>query len=185
MMGIKGASSGVISFKLAAEISWRMTAKLMAPIFGQLNPDIIGSDHRDLMVARMYGDRLAKISKNPKPDTVRQLVEGYPSHDFIIDKEEAATLFNCIEEPSAELYAFVGLISHVSYQQASPGIIMAMEPFNIEAGAEDKDHENANQDADEGTASAPVAEGGQGDSGGSEGDAGEGNDQQIAAANTP
>ncbi|CAI2936233.1 SDH family Clp fold serine proteinase [Aminobacter niigataensis] len=169
MLGIKKASRGMISFKLAADISWRMTAELMAPIFGQLNPDIIGSDYRDLRIAKLYGDRLANVSGNPKPDTVRQLVEDYPAHDFIIDKDEASKLFRRIEEPTAELYAFVSLISHVSYQQASPGIVMACEPFKIDADAEGNDDENPIQDPDE--RAAEMAEGGQGDRGGDQRDA--------------
>jgi len=125
MINIKRASGNLISFKLAADISWRMTAEVMSPIFGQLNPDIIGSDHRDLSVAIAYGERLEKRYQNPKPDTVQHLVTNYPSHDFIIDRDEALTLFERVEHPCVKLYRFTSILSDVTYNQATPGVIAA------------------------------------------------------------
>lgn len=147
MMGIKTSSGGLISFKLAADISWRLTAELMAPIFAQINPDVLGSDHRDLSVATSYGERLARISLNPKARAVHKLVTDYPSHDFIIDREEAATLFNRVDEPKTELYALVGLISDIAYQQAMPGVVTGCTEIPQENTGEDDGNEVAEPDA--------------------------------------
>ena len=149
MMGIKTSSGGLISFKLAADISWRLTAELMSPIFAQINPDVIGSDHRDLSIATSYGERLAKISLNPKARAVHKLVADYPSHDFIIDREEAATLFNKVDEPKSELYALVGLISDIAYQQAMPGVVTGCTEIPQEDTGEDEGNETAEPAAED------------------------------------
>ncbi|MGF6255281.1 SDH family Clp fold serine proteinase [Ensifer sp. LBL] len=157
MLGIKASSQNLISFKLAADISWRLTGELMSPIFSQMNPDVIGSDYRDLQIATEYGIRLARASKNPKSDTVRRLVSDYPSHDFIIDREEAGTLFDKVDPPTEELYDLVKLISGVTYRQASPGIIMAC---SSEEDSGDDDQQRAQTDvaSDAESSIAPVAE---------------------------
>lgn len=143
MIGIKARSQNMVSFKLASEIAWKMTAELMSPIFGQLNPEVIGSDFRDLSVAVQYGERLAKNSKNAKALTVHRLVTDYPSHDFIIDREEANTLFNRIEQPSRELYNLIAEIAGVVYHQASPGVVMGCT--QIELSDEEEVEANAKQ----------------------------------------
>jgi len=129
MLGIKGASGNLVTFKLASDIASQLTAELLGPVFGQLNPDVIGSDYRDLCIGKEYGDRLAKHSKNPKDDTVRRLVEDYPSHDFIIDSYEVKSLFKNVEEPHETLYHFVKYIAQFVYSQT--GVISFLTPSQI------------------------------------------------------
>lgn len=127
MLSIKTASGGLVSFKFAAEIAARMASDLMSPVFSQLNPDVIGSDFRDLQVATHYGERLALKSGNPKPHAVSQLVSGYPSHDFIIDREEAGQLFRSVSEPSDALYRLVAQISDLTHRPSQNGIVLVFE----------------------------------------------------------
>jgi hypothetical protein len=100
LLNITVNSHGLISFKLASEVAAGMAAQMMAPVYGQLNPDIIGSDHRDTNIALEYGTRLALMSKNTTHQAVRRLVRDYPSHDFIIDDIEARELLKRIEKPA-------------------------------------------------------------------------------------
>lgn len=145
MIGIKARSQNMVSFKLASEIAWKMTAEMMSPIFSQLNPEVIGSDFRDLSVAVQYGERLARNSKNAKALTVHKLVTDYPSHDFIIDKDEARSLFNRIDDPSKEMYNLIAQIARIVYHQASPGVVMGCT--QIELSAEEEVEINAQQTA--------------------------------------
>ena len=114
MIEIIGSSQGAVSFQLASDISARTTARLMAKIYEQINPDALGQDFRDLNVAEKYGERLNMRFHNLKSDEIKRLVYGYPSHDFVIDLEEAkevyeratlptATLFNIIKARSSDL----------------------------------------------------------------------------------
>ncbi|MBP1873569.1 hypothetical protein J2Z19_003284 [Ensifer adhaerens] len=110
MLSIKQRSADNISFPIASEVAGDMASKVMSPIFQQISPSILGSDYRDLRVAIEYGNRLAFHSENISPVAVKFLTEQYPSHDFIIDKQEAESLFVDVEGPKPELW---GLIKHL------------------------------------------------------------------------
>lgn len=97
-------SGGSISTRLAAEIAARLSADLMAKIYEQVNPEALGQDIRDLSIATEYCKRLNKRSKNLKPDAIERLVHRYPSHDFVIDLEEAHEVFENVAQPTEDLY---------------------------------------------------------------------------------
>lgn len=124
MLRITLSGSGVVTFKTAAEISSSMMTGLMSEVFKQINPDVIGSDYRDLNVALQYGRRLAANSDNCDLSTVMRLVRNYPSHDFIIGAEEAADLFDDVEEPDDLVYGFLGEIGDIGYNEANPPIVV-------------------------------------------------------------
>jgi hypothetical protein len=81
MLSITLKSQGLVGFKLASELSAEMAAKLVAPIFAQINPDVVGGENRDLNVALHYGTRLSDFGMNADIDTVVRLVHGYPSQE--------------------------------------------------------------------------------------------------------
>lgn len=94
-------SGGRISTRSASLSAVQMTAGLFRPIFAQIDPMKLGEYGRSLLVANDYGQRLNKRFKNLKPDGLTQLVAGYPSHEFVIDRTEAATLFSAVRSPTA------------------------------------------------------------------------------------
>lgn len=123
MLRITAQSGGHVSFRLASELSAKMASNLMAPIYGQINPDIVGSDYRDLNVALHYGQRLINFSRNADINTVTRLVKDYPSHDFIIDDIEAQELFKKVETPSQPMYELIALIGEPAYsEQREPDV---------------------------------------------------------------
>jgi hypothetical protein len=130
MLEIKRRSFDLISFKLAAEVSSKMVGDFMAPVFSQISPDAVGSDWRDLQVALHYGVRLVAVSENAPSQTVKHLVEHYPSHDFVIDNEEAERLFNNVREPSPFLYDIMEylfkIIGDSAFNENSDGIVIAL-----------------------------------------------------------
>ncbi|RYF36633.1 MAG: hypothetical protein EOO38_27420 [Cytophagaceae bacterium] len=123
MIGISLKSRGNVSFKLASELSASMASTMMQPIYAQVNPEIVGSENRDLDIAYQYGSRLADIGGNATPEQVYQLVHGYPSHDFIIDSREAEQLFKQIELPDQSLYKIAAIIGDAAYDEADPTIV--------------------------------------------------------------
>lgn len=58
----------------------------VAPLFGRLNPDRLGSYSRGLIVGKRYAEHVLKRVKPTKKieDVAHDLVYGYPSHDFVI-----------------------------------------------------------------------------------------------------
>lgn len=111
MLTIKYKSDDAISFDVASRIAALMATSVMKPVYAQINPEVLGNDLRDLNIAVAYGERLVKKSKNAKGGTIQKLVEGYPSHSFIIDKSEAAELFHYINEPTPEILALHNALS--------------------------------------------------------------------------
>ena len=126
MLRIMRRSRGRIGFKIAAELSVSMTSALMAPVYAQINPDTVGNDRRNLEVALDYGRRLASVSGNASSSAIQHLVSHYPSHDFIIDFEEAGELFGSVSTPSQALYELVGSLGDDAYDEAAETVVKAL-----------------------------------------------------------
>lgn len=97
---------GGLSTKQALEVATNLTGQLMSPITAQLDIMKYGEFTRSMRIAVEYGNRLAKGcgNTNLKPDAINLLTTGYPSHGFVIDKEEAEeSLFNKVSKPSEQL----------------------------------------------------------------------------------
>jgi Serine dehydrogenase proteinase len=89
-----------LNTKLASEIASALTTGLMGPLYAQIDPVKLGEMRRAIDIAVEYGERLADSSKNVKKQALAQLVTGYPSHGFVIDRKEARTLFERVEMPT-------------------------------------------------------------------------------------
>lgn len=119
MLAIKRKSEGLISFEVASKIALSMTTGVMHSLYAQIKPDELGLDLRALNVALAYGVRLVTYGKNAKRDTVRHLVEDYPTHDFIIDASEAKGLFKAVREPDEEIDALGVALARSSLMEAT------------------------------------------------------------------
>ena len=103
MLETKKRSQNLVSFKLAAEVASGITSGIMTNIYGQIHPDVLGKDFRDLSVATKYGERLNRKFCNVKKGGIERLVHDYPSHDFVIDYEEAGEIFERVDMPSGRM----------------------------------------------------------------------------------
>jgi hypothetical protein len=110
MMEIKRRSGFRVRFRTAADLATNLTVGLFSKVYDQLDPIAIGDDYRDLHVALEYGERLARHSKNLKPGAISELIHNYPSHDFVIDDEEAKKLFRTVRRPPKEFFEILQLI---------------------------------------------------------------------------
>ena len=89
-------SGGRITVHTASEIAAKLTQSLFSPISEQIDPIHMGEVYRSMAIAREYGRRLMVKSKNFDKDTLDSLISDYPSHGFVIDKEEAAERFKLV-----------------------------------------------------------------------------------------
>lgn len=80
-----------LTSRTTAEIAAKLTIGLLGPIYSQIDPMRMGEVQRELAVAREYGTRLGR--GNVKRDALSTLVSGFPSHTFVIDREEARQRF--------------------------------------------------------------------------------------------
>ncbi len=144
MISIKVKSDSLVSFKLASQLSADMASKLLSQVYAQISPDIVGNEKRDLDIAVHYGHRLNDISDNAKDaHTVEHLVQCYPSHDFIIDDDEARTLFDNVDVPSSELYELVVEVGPVAFNEAEKPFVLALTAPNAFEDDDDEDQDSA------------------------------------------
>jgi hypothetical protein len=102
LVDITANSEGHISAKTSAEIARELTVGLFAPITGQIEPERLGEMQRAITIATEYGKRLTSTRRgNLKPNALQTLVQGYPGHGFVIDIDEARTLFQHVREADA------------------------------------------------------------------------------------
>lgn len=96
-------TGGRLGTKPASEIASELVTGLFAPIYGQIDPIRLGEMQRAMAIAIAYGERLNETSRNLKPNALAELVSGYPSHGFVIDRKEARRLFKNVERPVGDL----------------------------------------------------------------------------------
>lgn len=162
MLSIKRRSGDNISFPLASEVAGDMASRLMEPVFGQVSPDALGSDYRDLQVAVHYGQRLAMHGSNIGFNEVDHLTNEYPSHDFIIDLWEARQLFDVVDEPEPELYKLISILREFVFSEYQGGMVACLT-------GSDEEEEGSDDGEDIDKASSPEGEldgSPEGDSGG-------------------
>lgn len=87
--------------KASVEIASTITVGLLSPVYAQIDPMRIAEIERLTRIAGEYGERLMR--PNVKEGTLAKLLAWYPSHEFVIDREEASTLFHRVDRPSEEL----------------------------------------------------------------------------------
>ena len=101
LLEIRRLSRYQITTRTAAEIASSLTVGLYAGLHSQLDPLLLGEVYRSMKVAEEYGERIE--TANVVRGTVDELVSGYPSHSFVIDRDEARNLFVDVDPPIDEL----------------------------------------------------------------------------------
>ncbi len=92
-----------MSTRLAAETAAELVRGLYSDVFAQVDPLRLGELDRANRIAVEYGKRLLGKSQNTKEDgALARLVVAYPSHGFVIDREEAQTIFKNVRKPTLE-----------------------------------------------------------------------------------
>ena len=133
LLEIKRGSRGAVSLKMATEIATSMTTGLFAPIYEQVDPLHVGEAARAMNITYEYGGRLLECGGNISRSDLGQIISGYPSHGFVIDREEASQLFNSVNRPSEDqdlLAKALGLAALLPINQddLEPPILQFLSP---------------------------------------------------------
>ncbi len=123
MLQIISDSRENIGFEVASRVASTIATGVMTPVYQQIDPESLGNDLRDLSIATAYGERLLDYSKNTVKGTLRKLVEEYPSHNFIIDREEAKKLFLNIIHTTPEMDTLISEMGDVVYSVQYPHFV--------------------------------------------------------------
>lgn len=92
-----------LSTKVAADISVKLVQGIFNPIAAQIEPLRLAEMQRATAITLSYGERLSYTGKNVQHGGLEQLVAGYPSHGFVIDRKEARIIFNSVLSPTESL----------------------------------------------------------------------------------
>ena len=103
-------TDAVISFKTAAQVASDLVTGLYSPILSQVDPIEVGEKARSMRIASDYGRRLDARSKNLKDDALDTLTQTYPAHEFVIDMQEAKSLFENVRALTAHEVQLVSLL---------------------------------------------------------------------------
>ncbi len=90
-----------LTTRTAVENAANITSGLIRSIYAQIDPMRLGEVERLMGIAAEYGGRLGKF--NVKKDTIPTLLNGYPSHSFVIDRREARELFKNVDIPKESI----------------------------------------------------------------------------------
>jgi hypothetical protein len=82
-----------LSIKESLKDSVPLVTAVMRPVFEQIDPVEMGGYRRAIAIGEEYAKRMLALTGNPSArQIIRNVVWGYPSHDFCIDYEEAEQL---------------------------------------------------------------------------------------------
>ena len=100
LLAIRRECGSDITVRTATEMAARLTVGLLAPLSSRLDPMRIAETAAARATAACYGQRLLEHAGNIDRASFERLTCGYPSPDFVIDREEARRLFRKVRGPT-------------------------------------------------------------------------------------
>lgn len=131
-----------LSTRIAADIAVKLVQGNLNPIAAQIDPIRLAEMQRATSITLSYGMRLSDTGKNVLPGGLEQLVAGYPSHSFVIDRKEARTVFNSVLVPTLGLqqicYDFGKSFASKVNEQTPSVELTSIEVPEADQGAQDE-----------------------------------------------
>jgi hypothetical protein len=110
-----------VSTRAAMQVAVQLTTGLFSHTYSHVDPMHVGEAGRAMKIAQKYGELLQQKSLNFDADTLSALAREYPSHGFIIDRDEAKRLFKNVRAPHAEEEALLEKLGQIALvPQSSP-----------------------------------------------------------------
>lgn len=136
-----------ITTRTALEVATNLTTGLFCPVFQQIDPMRLGEISLAMLIAEEYGTRLA--SESVKEGALKRLIEAYPSHGFVIDREEASQLFSAVREPTNKEAALAEFLSSFSGDSRDPLVLFLTHGETTDSKAGEEEEENDADDSDD------------------------------------
>ena len=130
-LNIKRRSEDTITLKTATEIATNMTTGLFTPLYSQIDPMHVGEATRAMSIATQYCKRLLDKSGNITLEALKHITTMYPSHGFVIDREEAKVLFKCVRKPTQPEMLLVDEIGEEAILPSEKGMTGNIPPFTF------------------------------------------------------
>lgn len=141
---LRVGSGTQITTKDALKNATKLVCGLLAPVYEQISPLSLGEAARSNLIALHYGTRLSTARESMHPDGLARLISGYPSHGFVIDRDEAAELFINVNELDP-IEEFTALLLRRKYEEladrTTPLIGCLSAEYNLSLAQETSSHE--------------------------------------------
>ena len=111
--------------RTALEQASALTIGLMGPVFSQIDPFQVAEVDRALKAATLYVQRLD--GSHLKEGALERLLTGYPSHDVVIDREEAGDLLRTVRAPTTEEGVFLTHVEPVVGERRLRGRLLPLD----------------------------------------------------------
>jgi hypothetical protein len=123
-----------MSSRAALEHASALAIGLMSPMFAQIDPLQVAEVDRAMRTATLYAQRIG--ADHLKEGALDRLLTGYPSHDFVIDREEANELFRTVRPPTDDERAFLVQLEPIVTERRLQGRLLPLEDaINVAASA--------------------------------------------------
>ena len=132
-----------LSSKMAAEIANNLTIGLLSPVYAQIDPLRVAELDRMLRIGVGYAERLSH--GNLHEGAIGMLLARYPSHGFVIDRDEAKSLFKNVEYPIDALSLLGQIFCPPDVHSAKQGRCYPLKTLP-ENDAEEADHDGKNDE---------------------------------------
>lgn len=141
-LNLKTRSGGRITLKTATEMASKLAIGTIAPIVAQIDPMHVGEVNRAMKIGLEYGSRLSKVSKNSDDEALQKLAHSYPSHGFVIDREETKSMFENVREPTAKESELLELLGPAAKYPNREAIFMYLSNSQKEESNESNNEGN-------------------------------------------
>ena len=111
--------------RAAIEQASALAVGLMGPVFSQIDPLQVAEVERGMTTATLYVQRLG--ADHLKEGALDRLLTGYPSHDFVIDREEASDLLRTVRAPTDEEGLFLTYLEPIVTARRLQGRMLLLE----------------------------------------------------------
>lgn len=121
----RNMTMGRVNPKSLVELAANYSVSFYSELIKQIDPMSIGEVLRTQLITATYAMRLCDSAKNFKSDNLVKLLKGYPSHSFVISRDESREFFSTVRDPDS-IESFI-----VSSLQTNHGICHELYDKNI------------------------------------------------------
>ena len=149
LFDLKASTVGQVTLKTALETATALTRGLYGPLFGQVDPLRLAEDQRSKRIVEEYGKRLQLRSGNLRDGALQDLVAEYPSHQFVIDRDEARDgLFKNVASPEPAEQLLVDALGELAYRPLDEVRFRRYTPSGEAKEGGDRGHQDSEANED-------------------------------------
>lgn len=140
---LKETRSLGLNTSISTTIATQVSSAITTPIVAQIDPMRLGELQRAMRIAHEYGTRLDQYSQNLRDDGLNKLIQGYPSHSFVIDRKEAKEIFTRVTALTEQEQQLVDATWHILCAQHRLATFVEPEA-NDTPESNDDNHQGSN-----------------------------------------